>query len=366
MKHANIRTNRMWMAVAVLLVLSAGIVSGCRSKQAPTDQQIAADVQAKIKGELALSGQNIQVSAQNGVVTLNGTVSDEASRALAANDSGAVNGVKTVINNLTVQSPQEADMARQQYGAPAPQPRDTSRDRRDKKSSRDRAQQEQPVPPPPPPPQVAQNPTPTPTPAPAPPRPTTKTVTLPAGTILPVRMTETLDSGTAQPDQAFHGALASDIGIQGVIAMPRGTAVQGRIVDVKEAAHFKGSALLSVQLTDVRPRGQRISVETDPFNKEGAARGKNTAVKAGGGALLGALIGGLAGGGKGAVIGAAAGSGAGAGVNAVTRGQQAVIKSEDVVNFQLTAPITLTVPLNGGGNEGSDQVPDPQLQHRQP
>lgn len=148
--------------------------------------------------------------------------------------------------------------------------------------------------------------------------------------------------------------------------MPRGTPVQGRIVDVKEAAHFKGNALLSLQVTDVRPRGQRISVQTDPFDKKGAGRGKNTAEKSGGGALLGALIGGLAGGGKGALIGAAAGGGAGAGVNAVTRGQQAVVKTEEVVNFQLSAPITLTVPLNAAPDQGSGAVPAPQLEPRQP
>lgn len=361
MKYA-IQRKRMWQAGAVLLMLAVVTISGCRSKQR-TDQQIATDVQAKIQGESALAGQNIQASVQDGVVTLNGTVSDDASRALAANDSGNVNGVKTVINNLTLQPPQQA--ATPAPAQPAPVQRsDRSSESRDRGSRHDRGSKQ-----PAPPQQVAQNPAPvqpptaTPVPPP-PPSPTTKTVTLPAGTILPVRMTETLDSAKAQPNDAFNGALASDIGIQGVIAMPRGTPVQGRIVDVREAAHFKGQALLSVQLTDVRPRGQRISVQTDPFNKQGAARGKNTAVKAGGGALLGALIGGLAGGGKGAAIGAAAGGAAGTGVNAVTRGQQAVIKSEDVVNFQLTAPITLTVPLNGA--QGSSGESDPTLQQRQP
>jgi len=360
MKRINLQSKRIWQVVSLSLVLAVIAVSGCRSK-APTDQQVATAVQAKIQTESALVGQNIQVSAQNGVVTLNGTVSDDASRALAANDSAGVNGVKTVINNLTVQPPQQAAVQEpvQQPSAPAPEPRDHP-------SRHQRIQEQQPAQPV----QVAQHPQPVAPrvqapavqpPPPPPPPPTTKTVTLPAGTILPVRVTETLDSATAQPNDAFHGALASDIGIRGIIALPRGTPVQGQVVDVHEAAHFKGNALLSLQLMDVRPRGQRISVQTDPFNKEGAARGKNTAKKAGGGALLGALIGGLAGGGKGALIGAAAGGAAGTGVNAITRGQQVVIKSEDIVNFQLTAPITLTVPLNG--NQGNS-TSDPTLQQR--
>lgn len=357
-----IQCKKFWQIGAISLVLAVSLISGCKSKQ-PTDQQITSAVQAKIQGESALGGQNIQVSAQNGVVTLNGTVSDDASRALAANDSASVSGVKTVINNLTVQPPQQAAMPEPAQPQPAPEASHRNAERRERHDQ----SQPAPVQAPPPPQQEAQNTPPVPPPAaapappPPPPRPTSKTVTLPAGTILPVRVTETLDSATAQPNDAFNGALASDIGIQGIIALPRGTPVQGQIVDVHEAAHFKGNALLSLQLMDVRPYGRRISVQTDPFNKEGAARGKNTAKKAGGGALLGALIGGLAGGGKGAVIGAAAGGAAGTGVNAVTRGQQAVIKSEDIVNFQLTAPVTFTVPLNGKDGSSSS---DPALQQR--
>src|SRR5579859_3935092 len=66
------------------------------------DQQIGSDIQAKITGEAALSGQNIQVTVANGVGTLNGKVDNDASRALAAADSASVDGVRTVVNNLVV------------------------------------------------------------------------------------------------------------------------------------------------------------------------------------------------------------------------------------------------------------------------
>ena len=64
------------------------------------DQQIGSDIQAKITGESALTGQNIQVAVANGVATLNGKVDNDASRALAAADSASVDGVRTVVNNL--------------------------------------------------------------------------------------------------------------------------------------------------------------------------------------------------------------------------------------------------------------------------
>jgi hypothetical protein len=49
-----------------------------------------------------------------------------------------------------------------------------------------------------------------------------KTVTIPAGTIIPVRITEDLSSKTAQPNKAFHGSLAGDLIAAGMVAVPHG------------------------------------------------------------------------------------------------------------------------------------------------
>jgi len=380
-----------WSAVmlpkagVMLLAVVVGLAAGCKMKQpaAPSDQQMASDIQAKIKGESALAQQNIQVSVVNGVATLNGTVSDEASRSLAANDSGTISGVKTVINNLTVQSaaaaPTPAPEATAQTAAPTPAPEPTrSRDRdRDSRADRkkhhdyqreDRGADNAPVTPayqpgpaqadntPPPPPVQAAPP--------PPPQPVVRDVTIPAGTVVPVRITETLDSKTAQTNDVFHGALAADLGTQGVIALRRGAPVVGRIVEAREAAHFKGQSLLSLELTDIQRGGQKIPLTTDAYVKQGAARGKNTATKAGGGAAFGAIIGALAGGGKGAAIGGLAGAAAGTGVNAATRGEQTVIQTETLINFQLQSPITVRVTIPPPGYDGSGDSNDPQLQPR--
>jgi len=74
----------------------------------------------------------------------------------------------------------------------------------------------------------------------------------------------------------------------------------------------------------------------------GKARGKDTALKTGGGAGLGAIIGAIAGGGKGAAIGAGAGAGAGLGYQAFTHGQAVRVPAESVLTFRLRAPISVT------------------------
>ena len=376
MKHWIPGANEVRAEAAVLAVVLAMAIGCTTHPAARTDQQVTADVQAKISGESALATQDVHVSVVNGVVTLSGSVSDEASRALAGNDSGTVEGVKTVVNNLTVQpAPQAAQPPTQPSQVPAsPAP---ARERTPEKRHRpDR------TPILPEPPQVAQAdaapaaqqpmaeaaaPAPAPQPPPpppAPPKPVVKEVTLPAGTVIPIRITETLDSKVAQPNDVFHGSIAGDLGIEGVIAVPHGSPVMGRIVDAREAAHFKGSALLSIELTQLTAHGKNITVVTDTFSKEGEARGKNTAEKAGGGAAVGAIIGAIAGGGKGAAIGGLAGGAAGTGVNAATRGQQAVIPTETLINFRLQSPVTVTVSIPPTGDDSNGDVKDPQLQRR--
>ena len=140
-----------------------------------------------------------------------------------------------------------------------------------------------------------------------------KEVTLPAGTVIPIRITETLDSKTAQANDVFHGSLAGDLGTRGCHCHSPRRAGDGADCRCPRGGAFQGSSLLSLELTELNARGKQITLVTDTFSKEGAARGKNTATKAGGGAVVGSIIGALAGGGKGAVIGGLAGGAAGGG-----------------------------------------------------
>ena len=187
---------------------------------------------------------------------------------------------------------------------------------------------------------------------PPPPPPVVKTVTLPAGTVIPIRMTDTLDSAKTQPNTVFHGSLAGDLIVDGMVVARSGAGVTGRVITAKDATHFSGSSELSIELTRIDTVDHPVNVVTDAYTKQGNGRGKNTATKAGGGAALGAIIGALAGGGKGAAIGAVTGGGVGAGVNGVTRGQQVQIPTETLVSFHLQSPISVTTSKTVGGREG--------------
>jgi hypothetical protein len=329
-------------------------------------------VQSKLFSDQGLRGEPIQAATSGGVVTLSGTVSSDAARSSAAGDAAQVAGVKTVVNDLTVQAPAATAAAEQQppvqvQPAPAPpmmaKPSPSRRDRdREyaRNHDRDRNHAREPMQPAPivrnapapmpqqAPPQVAQAAPPPLPQAPPPPQPVVRNITVPAGTPLPVRVTQTLETGTTQTGDKFSGTIASDIVVDGVVVLPQGAPVSGHVDEAKDAAHFKGSSLLTISLTSISRRGERIECTTEPYSKEGAGRGKNTAEKTGGGAAVGAILGGILGGGKGAAIGAVTGGGVGAGVNGVTRGQQVQIPSESIVRFRLADPIIVRVTTDRG------------------
>jgi BON domain len=378
---SHFRNGDLSRRAAAALLAGMMMAAGCSSKPtaeqpAPrADQQVASDVESKLIAESALNGQDIQVAVNDGVVTLSGTTSDNASRALAGNDAGSIAGVRTVVNNLTVAPAAPPQVAATHVAPPKPKAEPAPRKPRQVAEAAPA-----PVPPPPaaepaPAPEVAAivppPPPPTPPPAPAPaadtlpaaPAPAAKTVVLPEGTLIPVRMIDALDSENTQTSQSFRGTLASDLIADGMVALPQGAIVSGRVADARDAAHFKGSSLLSIELTAIDSRGRSIPVVTDTYTKEGEGRGKNTVAKTAGGAALGGIIGALAGGGKGAAIGAAAGAGAGTAVNGVTRGQQVQIPSETLVNFHLQSAISVTTSRVLGGPRGG---PDngPQLEPR--
>lgn len=358
-------TSRAILAAAAL-ALALGL-AGCKSAPSgpPTDDaSLTTALQSRITSDGALSAEPIQPSVKDQVATLNGTVSSEAARSLAAADAAQVPGIKTVVNNLTVQTP--APTATAAATPPPPTPAPTPAAPKPKPPVKPKAapvvrETTPPPPEPPPAPQVAAAPPaqqlPPPTPPPPPP-PAFRNVTLSPGTTIPIRITETLDSATTQQGENFSGTVASDIIQDGLVVIRQGAPVSGRVIAVQEAAHYKGNSLLTIELTSINRRGEKITVNTDPYSVQGAGRGKNTAEKVGGGAAVGAILGGIIGGGKGAAIGAAAGGGAGAGVNTVTRGQQVQIKSETLIRFNLTNTLALKVPTK----ETDSTTGSPELQ----
>ena len=166
-------------------------------------------------------------------------------------------------------------------------------------------------------------------------------ITLPAGTVVTVRLTGAVGSKLSATGDKFSATVAQPVQINGKVAVPAGSEALGKVVEAVPQGHFKGAAVLRLVLSSITINDQAYNVKTSSLTRSQKGKGKRTAVLVGGGAGAGALIGGLAGGGKGALIGAAAGAGAGTAGAGLTGEKEVVLPAESTLSFKLSEPITL-------------------------
>jgi hypothetical protein len=172
-------------------------------------------------------------------------------------------------------------------------------------------------------------------------------VTLAAGTLLPVRIGETISSARNQPGDSFLATLDRPLVIDDFIIAERGARVEGRVVDAEPAGRAKGVGHLGIELVKLSTSdGQLIRIRTEAFQKDGPNSAGSDAAKIGAGAAIGAMIGALAGGGKGAAIGAGVGGAAGAGDVLLTRGKPAQIPVETRLTFRVEESVRITEKLD--------------------
>jgi len=190
-------------------------------------------------------------------------------------------------------------------------------------------------------------PAPVPAPAPAPPAPVipaTRDVTINSGTLLSVRMVDSVDSKTDQLGQTYKATMDSPLIVDGQTIIPKGGEVTLKLTKVASAGNIKGASEVNVQLDKLYVNKKAYTVTSDTYQSVGKSEGTKTAKQTGIGAGIGAVIGAIAGGGKGAAIGAGVGGGAGAATAAITKGEQVRIASEEKLDFRLADPVTVTVP----------------------
>ncbi len=175
-------------------------------------------------------------------------------------------------------------------------------------------------------------------PAPAPPQ----VITIPKGTIVSVRLGQTISTKSSNSGDQFTATLAEPIVVGGQTVAPSGTRATGTVVEAVPLGKFKGGAKLRLSLDAITVAGKRYPVQTTSVARAENSKGKRSAVAIGGGAGLGAIIGGIAGGGKGAAIGLLAGGGAGTAGAAFTGNKDLVMPAETVLSFKILQPVDVS------------------------
>lgn len=190
-----------------------------------------------------------------------------------------------------------------------------------------------------------------------PPQPAKLTATVPAGSVLTVRLLDTLNTERNQAGDLFRASLQEPIISDGNVVVPRGTTVEGRVVDAQQAGRVKGVAEMTLELSQLRlANGGTVVLNTGTVRREGETSVGEDTTKVGTGAAIGAVIGAISGGGKGAAVGAATGAGAGTAGVLLTRGKPLILSQETVLSFPLNAPATVTY-TPGQTDEANTVVP---------
>jgi hypothetical protein len=390
---------RSQLRLAILVVMGGLLLGACNGFKSTDDKAITTNIQAKLFSDPILKARDIRVDSRNGMVTLSGTVRTDLEKAAVERFASREEGVKNVVNLLSVTSqsatpaPEDVQTAEREappqvappqvaprstpqaasLGRPAPQkprraPYAPAVSAEDKASADLQAYTNSVSP------EAAANPAPTPAqvpapavaapapavpaqvaatpaaPAPPPPPPAPgpkpqEHLTIPAGTVVTIRTIDNIDSSRNRPGEEFAASLDSHVVVDDHEVVSRGADARLRLVDAKTAGAMSGQSELELELIAVTINGVSYPTRSGYYEQHGASRGTRTAETVGGGAVLGALIGGILGHGKGAAIGSVAGAGAGTAVRVSTKGQQVKVPAETKLDFTLKDPVT--VPMGG-------------------
>ncbi len=165
--------------------------------------------------------------------------------------------------------------------------------------------------------------------------PATRQVTVPAGTRLIIRTSDTIDSGQHGVGHRFRGQLEGSLVVDGVTVAPRGTFVHGRIAQAQQARRATGSSELVVEFTDIVIDDQFFPISTGGLSAQTQSETGRTVGRTARAAAVGGLIGGSS--------GARTGAKVGAGVSILTSGASVNIPRGTIVETNLTAALTLPV-----------------------
>jgi hypothetical protein len=171
-----------------------------------------------------------------------------------------------------------------------------------------------------------------------------ETVTIPAGTRIPIRLDQGINTAKNSPGDDFTASLNGPIVIDGHVVAPSGSKVVGELTQVEESGRVEGRASLTMELREIVVDGEEYDLPTKPLTLVAPSTKKKDAAVIAGGAGVGAIIGAIAGGGKGAAIGAGVGGGSGTGYVLATKGKEVAYGPEARFTFTLAEPVEMPVP----------------------
>lgn len=183
------------------------------------------------------------------------------------------------------------------------------------------------------------------------------TLTIPAGTMIPLSLKQAISTKTAKDGDPVYAETAFPFVVNERVVIPAGTYIQGKVERVQRGGHIKGRAEVLIHFTSmIYPNGYTVmlggSVENTPGaektsmkDSEGTIRQDSEAGRkakeAAEGATTGAVIGAVTNGGKGAGIGAGVGGVAGLAIGMLSRGADVRLEPGTSIEMEIQREVTV-------------------------
>lgn len=168
-------------------------------------------------------------------------------------------------------------------------------------------------------------------------------VTVPAGTVVTVRLLDGASSHASAPGETVRAAVVHDVTAGSVVVIPAGTTAIGRVEDA-HVPKIGGRARLRVDFVSLElPSGESVPVSGSVSAVGKSEAGKDAAAIAGGaaaGAILGHQVDDDD---EGKVVGGLVGGGIGSAIAQRSKGRAVEFPAGTVVDVRLDAPVTVEV-----------------------
>ena len=175
--------------------------------------------------------------------------------------------------------------------------------------------------------------------------PVVRHITIPAGTVLRLRVNRGFGSDISRVEDRVPATLSRAVVIGGQTVLPAGSTATGYVSEATRPGKVKGRGRVAVRFNRIAPASENDSYRMDtqswvavaPASKKKDAL--TIALPAAGGAAIGALVDGK----KGAGIGSLIGGGAGTAAVLSTRGKDVRVGNGAVLSVRLASPLTVAV-----------------------